>query len=63
MEIVSHKCPLCGQELSESDDFFVCADHGNWYFYGAHLLVRAPSAEAKAIERVAMPWEHPVPAV
>ena len=63
MVSTSHMCPICGQALAEGDGFWVCADHGKWYLYGAHLLVRAPSAEAKATERVVMPWERLVPSV
>ncbi len=64
MEDTSRACPLCGEAMAEVDDHFTCAEHGDWFSYSANLLVRAPGAEAKASERVLMPWEtllHPAP--
>ena len=62
METTRRACPLCDQPMAEEEGFFVCVDHGNWYCYGAKLLVRAPGAEAQRAERVPMPWEQLVPA-
>ncbi len=63
MEATQRRCPVCEQPLAFNDGFFVCGDHGNWYSYSDNLLVRAPGNEAKATERVVMPWERLVPAV
>ncbi len=57
MEKERRACPVCGQAVVESDGFYTCAEHGDWYSYSPNLLVRAPSCEAKAAERVLMPWE------
>jgi uncharacterized Zn finger protein (UPF0148 family) len=58
MEKERRVCPVCGLALVESDGFYTCAEHGDWYSYSPNLLVRAPSSEAKAAERVLMPWER-----
>ena len=63
MKTTQRTCPTCGGLLAEGDGFFVCAEHGKWYSYSANLLVRAPSVEAQAPERVLMPWERLVPAI
>ncbi len=57
MEDTGRACPLCGQTMAEVEGHWVCEQHGEWYSYSPALLVRAPSAEAKAVERVLMPWE------
>ena len=57
METTSRECPLCRTVLVEQEGVFSCAEHGDWYAYGANLLVRAPSAEQKAPTRFSMPWE------
>jgi hypothetical protein len=44
--------------MPEQDGVFTCAEHGDWYSYSTKLLVRIPSAEALAVERVLMPWEQ-----
>ena len=57
METTERACPTCGEVLAENEGRYVCAEHGAWVRYGANLLVRVPSAEDKAPERVPMPWE------
>jgi uncharacterized Zn finger protein (UPF0148 family) len=58
MEETRRTCPICGEVMSEQDGVFTCAEHGDWYSYSTKLLVRIPSAEALAVERVLMPWEQ-----
>ena len=58
MEETPRTCPICGEAMAERDGVFTCAEHGDWYSYSARLLVRNPSAEAMAVERVLMPWEQ-----
>jgi uncharacterized Zn finger protein (UPF0148 family) len=61
MEETRRACPICGVVLSEQNGVFTCAEHGDWHSYSAKLLVRTPSAEAMAAERVLMPWERILP--
>ncbi len=58
MEETRRTCPICGEVLFEQDGLFTCSEHGDWHSYSAKLLVRTPSAEAMAVERVLMPWEQ-----
>lgn len=57
MEDMIRDCPLCGLPMEPADGYFTCTEHGDWHSYSALLLVRAPSADDKAFERVRMPWE------
>lgn len=63
MENSTTKCPMCERQLTAEDGYFVCAEHGIWYAYGAKLLVRAPREESSVVEPQLMPWEHTVPAI
>jgi hypothetical protein len=50
-------CPSCGGKLSNERGLLVCAQHGSFFAYGPHLLVRAPHKGSE--ERgVPMPWEN-----
>ena len=61
METRNHKCPTCSQTLTQHDDVFTCAEHGDWVLYGKQLLVRRPAVDALCREAVTMPWEHRIP--
>ncbi len=62
MDTMQRKCPVCDNVMAECDGHFTCAEHGNWFVYGANTLMRAPDDQAKAQERVVMPWEKLAPA-
>ncbi|MBA3944049.1 MAG: hypothetical protein H0X37_05740 [Herpetosiphonaceae bacterium] len=61
METRNQKCPTCSRTLTQHDDVFTCAEHGDWVLYGTRLLVRPPTAEALRRETVTMPWEQRLP--
>ena len=51
-----HSCPECGMRLVQDGDVLVCANHGAFFAYGPHLLVRAAQAQPQP-PRVPMPWD------
>lgn len=48
-------CPCCGNRLAQERGLLVCAEHGSFFAYGPHLLVRA--AHASKAPKPALPWE------
>jgi len=55
--VESLTCPDCGAKLASERDLLVCKDHGAFFTYGPHLVVRAPRPAARATE-ASMPWEN-----
>lgn len=53
-------CPSCGRELSIENEVLRCPEHGAFFSYGPHLLVRAPEADIQRPQTV-LPWEKPTP--
>ena len=51
-----HVCPTCGAKLVKDGNLLVCADHGAFFAYSPHLLVRAPG-NSPALPDARMPWE------
>lgn len=49
-------CPTCGNRLAQDGELLTCPEHGAFFAYGPHLLVRAPSKNVRT-QDAPMPWE------
>jgi hypothetical protein len=54
-EVRSNTCPSCGAQLVVEGELLRCAEHGAFFIYGRHLLVRVPRQGAS--EAPLMPWQ------
>ncbi len=48
-------CPTCGASLTRNGKAFTCKQHGDFFRYGANLLVRVPRPAVSL--SVLPPWE------
>lgn len=57
-ESVTQVCPECQKSLEFEAGLFHCGEHGDFFSYGSHLLVRAalPEEQTGSPEHL-MPWE------
>lgn len=54
-----YRCPACGSQLTSERDLLRCDQHGEFFAYGPHLLVRAPR-NADRLPDTLLPWENGV---
>lgn len=56
--VSTHLCPRCGGKLVGDNNKLFCKEHGAFFLYGPHLLVRAPQhTAARAGSDLPMPWD------
>lgn len=53
-----HFCPQCDQKLIQRETDLVCPEHGVFFMYGQHLLVRSPRKDDDK-GQLPLPWEKP----
>jgi uncharacterized Zn finger protein (UPF0148 family) len=56
----TEKCPACAAALTRDNGTLRCEQHGAFFAYGPHLLVRVPRVNGKLSE-TPMPWESRKP--
>ena len=49
-------CPSCGGRLAQENELLVCTQHGAFFSYGPHLLVRVPD-KSTPVKSTSLPWE------
>ncbi len=54
----THFCPQCKQKLIQRETDFLCSEHGVFFVYGSHLLVRSPRTDDEKAQ-IQLPWEKP----
>lgn len=51
-------CPDCGHQLETDQDLFRCEQHGTFFAYGPHLLVRLEQEVTAQLPGTLLPWEN-----